>query len=48
MCMLLRPRTSVQPVSVLADLRPALASATGRLTAGSVVPRALRPVLAAA
>jgi uncharacterized protein with PQ loop repeat len=48
MCVLLRPRTTAQPVGVLADLRPAVASAAGRLTAGHVGARALRPVLAAA
>lgn len=48
MCVLMRPRRSVQPVPVLAELRPALASATGRLTGGQVRGGALRPVLAAA
>jgi uncharacterized protein with PQ loop repeat len=43
MCVLLRPRRSAQTVSVLAELRPAVAAATGR-----VRPGALRPVLAAA
>jgi uncharacterized protein with PQ loop repeat len=48
MCTLLRPRASVQSDGVLAELRPALASAAGRLAEGHVGQRVLRPVLAAA
>jgi uncharacterized protein with PQ loop repeat len=48
MCALLRSRRAVQPVRVLAELRPAMASATGRPAAGHVRATALRPALAAA
>ena len=49
MCVLLSPRrSSMRSVGVLAELRPAIASATARLTGGHVRAGALRPVLAAA